>query len=90
MGERTHAPSTVHGPLTVKYAEACVGIGGGEGEGGGGGDGDGGGGGDGDGGGGGDGEGGGGGAVVHMYLWQQSSYVVPSSTWWVPDGQLPP
>ena len=36
MGERTHAPSTVHGPLTVKYAEACVGIGGGEGEGGGG------------------------------------------------------
>ena len=73
MGERTHAPSTVHGPLTVKYAEACGGIGGGEGEGGGGGD----------------GEGGGGGAVVHMYLWQQSSYVVPASTWWVPDGQLP-
>ena len=34
MGERTHAPSTVHGPLTVKYAEACGGIGGGDGEGG--------------------------------------------------------
>ena len=23
MGERTQAPSRVHGPTTVKYAEAC-------------------------------------------------------------------
>ena len=75
MGERTQAPSTVHGPTTVKYAEACDaggegdGGGGGEGEGGGGGNGDGGGGGggggDGEGGGGGDGDGGGGEEVKH-------------------------
>ena len=34
MGERTQAPLRVHGPLTVKYAEACVGCGGGDGDGG--------------------------------------------------------
>ena len=83
MGERTQAPSRVHRPTAVKYAEDCVGCGG-DGDGGGGGDGDGGGGGDGDGGGGGGGgdgdggggrgDGGGGGdAVVQLYVSQQSS-----------------
>ena len=27
MGERTQAPSVVHGPVTVKYAEACDAVG---------------------------------------------------------------